>query len=84
MAETCQLSGGWYPLGAEDMVCGEPSIAVLTVACVHEHVISPRACAGCAAEVQRVDDCIICLACYEGPEPHECPLTLTIRWTVTA
>jgi hypothetical protein len=84
MAETCQLSGGWYPLGTEDAFCGGPSIAVLTVACVHEHVSSARACAGCAAEVQRVDDRLICLACREGPGPHDCPLTLTIRWTVTA
>jgi hypothetical protein len=88
MPDLCQIYpdyDAWdAPVFAPPTACAEPAIAAVTLACVHEHVYSPAACAGCAADVQRVDDCLICLACLEGPEPHECSLTLTIRWTVTA
>jgi hypothetical protein len=64
--------------------CFEPAIAVVTLACVHEHIDSPLACAGCAAEIQRVEEFLICRACETCAEPHECAQTLRIRWTVTA
>lgn len=59
---------------------GEPAIAVITFACVHEHVDSAAACAGCAAEIQRIEDALICRKCESGPQPHDCAQVIRIRW----
>jgi hypothetical protein len=60
--------------------CGEPAIAVITFACVHEHIDLAKACAGCAADVQRAADLLICSHCADGPEPHDCAVAMKIRW----
>lgn len=60
--------------------CGEPVTAEFTFACIHEHVDRAIACAACAAELQRVADLLICAHCEDGPQPHQCPVTMRIRW----
>lgn len=61
-------------------LCGEPAIAAVTFACVHEHVDTVSACAGCAAEIQRVIDEMICRQCLDSAAPHECEQLIRIRW----
>jgi hypothetical protein len=86
VSATCQLADhGWgTPVPDPLRVCGEPAIAVITFGCIHEHVESPAACAGCAAELQRAADILVCPACEDGPEPHECPVVIEIRWLCDA
>jgi hypothetical protein len=64
--------------------CGEPAIAVITFACVHEHVDRALACVACVAEAQRADGLLICPCCEDGPEPHECKVAMEIRWLCDA
>jgi hypothetical protein len=59
--------------------CGEPTIAVITFACVHEHVNKASACAGCCAEVQQCTGILTCPRC-EDDAGHECLLAYGIRW----
>jgi predicted amidophosphoribosyltransferase len=88
MPDLCQIYpdyDAWgAPVFAPPTACAEAAIAVVTLACVHEHVYSPAACAGCAAELQRVGEFLVCPACGTGPEPHSCSQSLSIRWTVAA
>ena len=70
--------------GTEVVRCGELVIAVVAAACAHEHVDRALACAGCAAELQRCDGILICPRCQDGPEPHDCRVTLQIRWLCDA
>lgn len=74
---------GW-PVAAHDdpglTPCGEPAIALLTFACIHEHVDGAFACAACAAEIQRVADLLVCQHCEDGPQSHECKQTLGVKW----
>jgi hypothetical protein len=60
--------------------CGEPVIAALTFACVHEHVDTALSCAACVCELQRVSDALICHHCEDGASSHQCPQTMQIRW----
>ena len=60
--------------------CGERSVAVITFACVHEHVNLVSACAGCCAEVQQCTGILICPRCEDGPGPHECLCLVVIDW----
>jgi hypothetical protein len=68
-----------YP-GMVEVPCGQPSIALITFACRHEHVDRALACAGCVAEVQQCEDVLICPRCDDGPEPHEYPAAISIEW----
>jgi hypothetical protein len=68
-----------YP-GMVEVACGEPSIALLTFICVHEHMDRALSCAGCAAELQRVADVLVCPSCEDGPLPHECRSVMSIEW----
>jgi hypothetical protein len=70
-------AGGWIP---GPRPCGEPPAATITFACVHEHVDQPRACYGCAAEIQRAAGLLACPRCEDGPEPHKCPCLVVIDW----
>jgi hypothetical protein len=82
--DTCQFDANYLDWTAPDAVpfdaCGEPAIAVITFACIHEHVDSPTACATCAAEIQRVADELICRRCESSVCPHSCGQTVSIRW----
>lgn len=60
--------------------CDEPAIAVITFACVHEHIDTASACPGCCAEVQQCTGILICPRCEDGPDSHECRLIYEIRW----
>lgn len=74
----CTLADDW---DAPDQACGEPAIALLTLACVHEHVIGALACMTCAAEMQRVADVLVCPECdASATYPHQCLQVMTIRW----
>lgn len=58
--------------GVPVVYCGEPSVAVITFACVHEHVAQPPACAACAGMIQGAAGDLVCPRCEDGAEPHEC------------
>jgi hypothetical protein len=62
------------------VACGEPVIAEVTFACIHEHVDRALACAACACELQRTAEFLICSRCEDGASPHQCPQTMQIRW----
>jgi hypothetical protein len=70
-------TGGWIP---DPHPCTEPPAATVTFACIHEHVDKPRACYGCAAEVQRVAGLLSCPRCDYGPDPHACTCLVVIDW----
>jgi hypothetical protein len=76
---TCGFLADWHRTTPVTR-CGEPAIAVVTAGCVHEHLETQPACAGCAAEIQRAADRLACFICEGGPEPHECRAILQIRW----
>lgn len=69
--------GGWIP---EPVPCLESPAATITFACVHEHVDQPRACYGCAAEVQRAAGMLGCPRCEDGPGSHPCLCLVIIDW----
>jgi hypothetical protein len=87
-SDRCQLATDLDDWSDPDAVffeaCGEPAIAVITFACVHEHVDSPSVCTTCAAEIQRLDPDLICRKCEVGPESHQCPQVIRIRWLADA
>jgi hypothetical protein len=59
------------------VACREPSIAFVTLGCVHEHVDRALTCTGCFAELQRAGDTLICPRCADDPQfPHECRVLL--------
>ena len=62
------------------LACNEPTIAAITIACPHEHVDVVAACMGCAAEVQQVQDVMICPRCEDGTDSHECKVAVQIHW----
>jgi hypothetical protein len=61
------------------VACGEPSVAVISFACVHEHVNRASACAGCCAEIQQCTGILSC-PCCEDDAGHECLLAYVIEW----
>jgi hypothetical protein len=60
--------------------CGASAIALLIFGCLHEHVDRAMGCVPCVAELQRVDDVLICRHCETGSQPHECPVVMKIEW----
>jgi hypothetical protein len=88
VSRTCTLAEGGpaeyrsWPRAAVS-ACGKPAAAVLTFACVHEHIDTPSGCAACVAGIQRVAGMLICPRCEAGPQSHECHATLSIRWLST-
>jgi hypothetical protein len=84
MSAFCQIDadlGHWTDPDAQPWrACGEAAIAVITFACVHEHIDAPYVCAACAAEIQRGEGLLICRKCESGPEPHSCPQVISIKW----
>lgn len=83
VADPCGYGYNWgeRPLdGSALAACGEPAIALLTFACVHEHVDAALACMTCAAEIQRIADVLVCAHCADGPAPHECRTAMAIEW----
>ena len=60
--------------------CGEPAIALISFACVHEHYDTPNACNGCCAKIEFCAEELVCPRCHYGPEPHECLQRVTIAW----
>lgn len=68
------------PLPDDLATCGQPVIAFVTFACVHEHLDGAVACAGCAAELQQIADSLGCRSCDNGPRAHSCPVTIQIHW----
>lgn len=69
--------GGWI---AEPVPCPELPAATISFACVHEHIDRPRACYGCAAEIQRAAGMLCCPRCEDGPHMHACPCLVVIDW----
>ena len=86
ISPTCTAADDWDVWGQRDpgplTACGEPTMAVLTQACVHEHVDRVFLCATCAAELQRTADLLICRHCEQAG--HECPVTIKIEWLEAA
>jgi hypothetical protein len=79
----CTLSeGDWHTNGPgkTPMACGEPTVALASFACVHEHVARAAACMTCAAELQRAAGLLVCPQCEDGPEPHECLEKVRVEW----
>jgi hypothetical protein len=66
--------------GRAPVWCGEPAIATITFACIHEHASAPRSCAGCAAEIQQAAGLLICPPCEDSADPHECLGDVRITW----
>ena len=79
---TCTMSDDWDVITKREpgtlTACGEPALAILTQACVHEHVDRALLCMGCAAEVQQITGDMICRRCEEAG--HECHVTVKIEW----
>jgi hypothetical protein len=59
--------------------CEEPVIAVITFACVHEHVNIQPACLGCTVEIEQCEDVLICPRCEDAGCP-DCKVTIKIEW----
>jgi hypothetical protein len=68
---------GGKPTG---IACGEPSFATVSLACIHEHVDRPRACWGCASDVQQARGTLTCPRCWDGLESHKCLCLVVIDW----
>lgn len=80
VTDPCRLPWGWEHDG-RGQVCGEPSTAVLSTACRHEHVDTGiRICWPCAADVQQAAGLLACVHCREGRRPHICYLLVVIEW----
>ena len=81
---TCGMSahdmGARWPGPGIIYPCDELPLAVITYACVHEHIDTPSACAACAAEVQQAAGSLICVPCDDGPRSHECLCDVRITW----
>jgi hypothetical protein len=60
--------------------CGEPAVALTRAMCLHEHLGEGYICWGCLAEMRQFceDTEWECQACGEGPEPHGCPMPITV------
>jgi hypothetical protein len=83
MADTCTLTATDPRSNGPDtplIPCDEPTVCVITFACLHEHFHPQPACAGCAVEIQMCAGILICPRCEDGPEPHECPCDVRITW----
>lgn len=90
LTRTCGIAGaddiasnrpGYLP-----PACGEPAMALITFACVHEHVDRVLACAACACEIQRASGLLVCEHCEDlcdgsDPGPHECLVRFRIEWS---
>jgi hypothetical protein len=85
MTAACMMPDDWAVWGQRDYgvltACGEPATAMLTQACVHEHIDTASLCATCAAEIQRVAHWMICRRCEQAG--HECDVAVTIEWEAT-
>jgi hypothetical protein len=58
-------------------MCAQPAVALVTVACPHEHVDRALTCAACTARLQDPASALICPHCADHPElPHDCPGTV--------
>jgi hypothetical protein len=84
-AGTCEFDRAWIgdgtPFIPDGIACNEPSAALVTLVCVHEHADTPRACYGCAAEVQRAAGNLLCPRCWASPGGrHDCPVAIRIAW----
>ena len=80
---TCEFDlewNGYWGDAPSGIACAEPSFATVSLACVHEHIDTPPACAGCCAEVQQCTGILTCPRCEDGPEPHECLCDVRITW----
>ena len=66
--------------GTVEIACGEPSLAVATFACVHEHIDVVYACAGCSIDLQRASGLIVCPRCEDAEQSHECFPSVHITW----
>lgn len=79
---TCTMADDWDVTAKRDLgvltACGEPAVAILMQACVHEHIDRALVCMACAAEIQRITDTMICRRCEQAG--HECKVTVTIEW----
>ena len=71
-----RCTGSW---DGED--CGVPAVIALTVACIHEHIGHDFNCDRCMRATLRTEaqGILACLACFEGPDHHHCPVTVTFR-----
>jgi hypothetical protein len=80
-AEADAAACGLAEFDGDGMVtCGAPSVGVLVMACVHEHVETPGICAACAAEIQRAGPGWLCSLCDDGPQAHPCEPFVVIEW----
>ena len=80
---TCEFDlewNGYWGDTPSGIACGESSFATVSLACVHEHVDRPRACSGCAADVQQATGELTCPRCWNGPQRHACMCLVVIDW----
>ena len=81
----CTIAVDWDPFqrtGQAAETCGEPSLVLITLVCIHEHVDRALACAACAVDFQRMDEHgLSCSRCEDaGGAGHECVQAMTITW----
>jgi hypothetical protein len=82
-AAPCFLDTQWLGYWGEHpsgIACGDPSEALVTLACIHEHVDQARICSGCAVDMQQAKGFITCKQCWDGAERHSCYMAVVITW----
>jgi hypothetical protein len=83
LTEPCAVAVDWHAAVTDHAAdrCGEPTMAEVLVACLHEHVSRQRICSGCAAEFQLVHAGEwVCVSCAESSIPHRCVPVVELRW----
>jgi hypothetical protein len=61
--------------------CGEPAAVITRAMCVHEHYGEGYTCWACLSDMRKQcdDGDWKCEVCAQGPEPHDCPMPMTVK-----
>jgi hypothetical protein len=76
---------GWHGFDPTGIACGKPSVATLTLVCLHEHIDTVRVCAECGADVQTAGSLcqITCKRCWGDhfqDSGHACWMQVSFNW----
>jgi hypothetical protein len=52
--------------------CEDEATWAITVSCAHEHIDVDASCTPHRYKTERLADSMICKACEDGPQSHEC------------
>lgn len=83
LTAACHLDVQWLGYWGEKpsgIACGEPSVATVSLGCIHEHIDTVRICAGCAVDFQQAAGMITCPRCWDAEQGHACYCLVVIDW----